>query len=43
MMVPTVTDAEKVQHFTSSGYYVVYSNKKCPAYDICHNVVECCY
>ena len=38
MVVPMVTDAEKVQLCTSSGYYVVYSNKECLAHDTCHNV-----
>ena len=43
MTVPMVTGVEKVQLCTSSGYYVVYSNKECPVHNACHNVVKCCY
>ena len=43
MTVPMVTGVEKVQLCTSSGYYVVYSNKECPVHDACHNVVKCCH
>ena len=41
-LVVPVTGVDKV-HCTSSGYYAVYSNKECPAHDVCHNVIKCCY